>query len=198
MTALVDALDTWVLRCDSRKMELYRFRDGVMDLVQQHQLTEPVDPVTHVSFEYDVVVAEWICNLDVELVHIRHLAWHSLSLPQIAKAAGKKVLFSFHDYYALCPTIKLLDEAGTFCEGRCTASQGQCQPELWPADALPPLKDKWVHIWREKFTRVLACCDGFVTTSESARARILEAFPGLPADRFWVIPHGRDFPEMQN
>jgi GT2 family glycosyltransferase/glycosyltransferase involved in cell wall biosynthesis len=197
MAALGDALDTWVLRCDSRVLELSHFRDGLLHIVSQHRLEEPVDPITHVSFEYDVVVAEWIRNLDVELVHIRHLGWHSLSLPQIARSAGTKVVFSFHDFYTLSPTVKLLDDTNTFCGGRCTASQGDCSIELWPQDALPWLKNGWVHVWREKFARALVHCDSFITTSDSARARILEAIPELPADRFQVIPHGRDFPKFE-
>lgn len=197
MAALGDALDTWVLRCDSRVLELSHFREGMLHVVRQHRLDEPVDPVTHVSFEYDAVVSEWIRNLDAELVHIRHLGWHSVSLPQIARAAGTKIVFSFHDFYTLCPTIKLLDDTNTFCGGRCTASQGDCRIELWPHDALPRLKNGWVHVWREKFARALVHCDAFVTTSDSARARILEAMPELPADRFSVIPHGRDFTKLK-
>ena len=35
-----------------------------------------------------------------------------------------------------------------------------------------------------------------MTTSDSARALILSAMPGIEAKRFHVIPHGRDFPEF--
>ena len=39
-----------------------------------------------------------------------------------AKARGCRVVTSFHDFYTLCPTVKLLDERQVFCAGRCTAT----------------------------------------------------------------------------
>ena len=139
------------------------------------------------------MVSQWLLRLDPYIVHISHLGWHGLALPQIAKALGKKVVFSFHDFYALCPSVKLLDDAMQFCGGTCTSQDGYCRAELWPKGALPELKHKWVHIWRQRFAEALAPCDAFVTTSPSARARILEHMPSVPSGRFKVIPHGRDF-----
>lgn len=40
-------------------------------------------------------------------------------------------------------------------------------------------------------------CDAFITTSESARALILQHLPSIPPERFLVIPHGRDFHKFQ-
>ena len=71
-----------------------------------------------------------------------------------------------------------------------------CRAELWDPDSLPPLKNSWVHVWRRLFDDALRVCDAFVTTSDSARARILTHLPGIDPDRFHVIPHGRSFTEM--
>ena len=165
--------------------------------LRRHRLAEPLEPVRHSSGEYDAVVRDWVREIGPEIVHIRHLVWHSLSLPRIAKDLGCGVVFSFHDFYTICPTVKLLDENNVYCGGACTASAGECQAELWPADSLPPLKGRWVDFWKDRFAQVLQDCDAFVTTSDSARARILSRLPGIDPARFHVIPHGRSFTAMQ-
>jgi len=197
MGALDDALETWVLRCSSRVLELSRYEDGTMMTVRKHTLSEAIEPANHRSSEYDAVVAEWLRWLDVDIVHIRHLGWHSLSLPALAKKSGARVFYSLHDFYTLCPSLKLLDENNTFCGGKCTATNGTCQIELWNADALPDIKNSWIHQWRDKMAKAIECCDGFITTSPSARQRVLEHLPSIPEDRFHVIPHGRDFARFE-
>lgn len=193
MGALDDAYETWVLQCSSRQMELSRYESGRLKAVSTHFLAEAIEPKTHKSTEYDDVAGEWLEWLGAEVVHIRHLAWHSLSLPRLAKLSGAKVIYSLHDFYTLCPALKLLDENKVFCGGACTASGGSCQAVLWQPDQFPDLKNAWVHRWREMMTDAISVCDAFVTTSDSARTRILEHMPSIPAEKFHVIPHGRDF-----
>ena len=197
MTGLSDAVDGWILRCDSKMLELRQMIDGEDRVHRTHILAEPVDPISHRSMEYEAVVTAWLLELDADIVHIRHLGWHSLMLPKIAKNLGQKVLFSFHDFYTLCPTVKLLDGDNGFCGGSCTSSERECRAELWPEGSLPPLKNQWVHHWRDRFAAALEPCDGFITTSHSAHQRIAAALPSVPVDRFAVIPHGRDFDEFQ-
>jgi len=196
MKALDDAVDGWLLRCDSHILELSRLVEGRMVTLRQHRLTEAVDPILHRSTEYDAVVTSWLTVLDPDILHMRHLGWHSLSLPRIARELDIRTVFSFHDFYTLCPTVKLIDAEQRFCGGTCTAGQGDCKAELWPENSLPRLRDGWVHTWRQRFSEALSQCDAFITTSESARARILSHLPGVSAEQFSVIPHGRDFPEF--
>lgn len=196
MRGLSGDVDGWVLRCDSKTILLSHMEGDALNIHFRHDLKDPIEPISHSSDEYDSIVSQWILSIDPDIVHIRHLGWHSASLPAIVKNLGKKSIFSFHDYYTLCPTIKLLDENKVFCGGTCTASAGQCSVELWPQETFPELKHKWVHIWRDRFAQALGHCDAFVTTAQSARARILAHMPNLAPDRISVIPHGRDFPQF--
>lgn len=198
MLALSQKVEPWLLHCDSNIISLYRVYDKKPDeLVKQYQLQESIEPLTHTSLEYDRVVKKWILDIDFEFVHIRHLAWHSLSLPKIAHECGARVIYSFHDFYTLCPTIKLLDENKIYCNGNCTSTNGECKPELWPKDSFPYLKDNWVHEWRTMFTKALNYCDAFVTTHASVRQTILNHID-IPQDKFFVIPHGRNFDKFYN
>ena len=194
MEALSGSFEGWVLRCDSKMLELSRMNEnGKTSFVRSRKLQEPVDPLTHASSEYDALVSDWLQEFDFDLVHIRHLGWHGLSLPRLARQLGKKVVYSFHDYYALSSTFKLIDDEGVFL-GNTFLDEGSIYREsLWPKDALPAPCGNWLSFWRERFQDALEYCDAFVTTADSARRLILDAMPRLPDDRFVVIPHGRDF-----
>lgn len=198
MDALGETFECLVLRCDSRKLELSQYRNGKTEVLRSHQLGDAIEPLTHRSGEYDAVVSHWLAELDIDIVHIRHLGWHSLSLPELGKRAGARVVFSFHDFYALCPSLKLLDDNDGFCGGTCTAGDGMCNVELWSGVSLPPLKNRWVHYWRARMEQALSFCDAFVTTSPAARDRIARAMPSLPDARFHVIPHGRNFDRFED
>lgn len=198
MRALGSNIEPWLLHCDSQTMRLYRVAAfGPDTLVHQHMLSEPVEPLTHVSHEYDRVIQRWLAAYDFAVMHIRHLAWHSLNLPRLAQVEGVRVIKSFHDFYAACPTVKLLDENNVYCAGQCTNTKGTCQPELWQAagqqPVLPALKHHWVYHWREQFVeKVVPYCDQFVTTHASVKETLLPLLK-LPAENFHIIPHGRDF-----
>lgn len=192
MNGVSGSLDTYVLRCDSRTLTLYRFNGAYVELAS-HDLDEPIKAFPHRSVEYDSVVREWLVAYDIDLVHIRHIGWHGLGLIDEAAALDIPIVFSFHDFYAVCPTIKLLDNNKKYCAGRCTPGTGRCAMELWNTEDYPSLKNQAVFEWRRQLRPVLEKCAAFVTTSESARKQLVDAYPFLRSRRFEVIPHGRDF-----
>lgn len=198
MRALAGRFETFVLRCNARVIELMSFSNGHYVHLDVYILENPLTAFPHRSTEYDSVIASWLLRHGIDLVHIRHIGWHGLGLVEGAKALGLPVVFSFHDFYTICPTVKLLDQDHVFCGGRCTASPGDCHYELWPAGGLPPLKAAAVHDWRRQMAPVLAACDMFVTTTPSARRLEIDAFPLLADRPFAVVPHGRDFPSFEN
>lgn len=195
MLGLTGTFDCWLLRCDSRMLELSHLIDGQIQSVTTHKLERPIDPITHRSIEYDRVVESWLAFYDIELMHIRHLAWHSLNLPALAKRHQITVVHSFHDFYALCPSVNLVND-GTFCGGDCSQIHGSCEQVLWSESVMPPVNQPWVAQWRARYQKAVSYSDAFVTTSDAARDRLLAYLPGIPADKFFVIPHGRDFQRM--
>lgn len=197
MRGLSDRYHPFLLHCDRQTITLYDSSRDPFTICEQLRLTIPIDPLSHRSNEYDQIIGGILVKYAIELLHIRHIAWHSLNLPWIAKQLGIPVVFSFHDFYTICPTVNLLDERHQFCAGRCTATQGQCQVVLWSAAELPALKHQWIQTWQRQMAEMLQFVDAFVTTSESAKAQIQTIYP-LAQVPFWVIPHGRDFPDFQS
>jgi glycosyltransferase involved in cell wall biosynthesis len=197
MEALAGRTDCYLLRCDSKGVSLLRWSGEGAKLLRHVRLPKRLEPFPHVDDNYDRVVAGWLAEYQFDIVHIRHLVWHSLSLPRLAKAFGIPVVFSFHDFYTICPTIRLTDENDVFCGGTCTATTGQCKHELWKTKKFPPLKNAAVHRWREAMAPMLAACDAFVTTSPSTRDLIQRFFPVTRQKPFPIIGHGRDFEEFE-
>lgn len=193
MRALEDRYEPWLLRSDGRELSLRRLSDGRLEEVSAHPLARPLLLPLHRSAEYDAIVADLLLRHAIELVHIRHLAWHGLDLPRVARALGIPAVLSLHDYYLACPTVKLLDGALRHCGGRCDGAEGACRAELWPAADVPPLRDAFIHRWREMTGAALAACDALVTTSAAARDVLLAALPALAEADLRLIPHGRSF-----
>ncbi|MGB6087414.1 glycosyltransferase family 2 protein, partial [Parvibaculum sp.] len=197
MQALDDRVEAFVLRCNATILTLSHFRDGVYTEVERHILSNPLKAFPHRSDEYDAVVGEWMVRYAIELVHVRHIGWHGLGLIEVAKTLGRPVVFSFHDFYTVCPTVKLLDDKNEYCGGVCTASRGECRHELWPSRGFPALKGAAITQWRTSMEEVLKLCDVFITTAESAKEIISRTYPFLRERPFHVIPHGRDFDRFE-
>lgn len=198
MGALESDTECLVLRCNSRVVSLELHAEGIETSLERHVLDQPLEAFPHRGREYDRVVASWLVRYDIELMHVRHIAWHGLGLLNCAKTLGVPVVFSFHDFYTVCPTVKLLDADQRFCGGRCTPSDEECQHDLWPKGALPPLKHRAIKAWQREFGQALAECDAFVTTTPSARDYLRDIYPFLWQRDFRVIPHGRDFGDMRD
>lgn len=193
MNGVKDRYDPYLFVCDGEEMQLFHGDDE--QPLARHVLERPIDPVLHASEEYGEVIRSWLVRHAIELVHIRHLAWHGLDLPQLCAELGIPSVFSFHDFYMVCPSVKLIDENMKPCAGTCTPTPGPCVSELWSDARMPLLKHDYVRVWRQRSNEVLAPCAAFVTTSESAAGILRRSFPDL-GSRLKVIPHGRTFPRF--
>jgi glycosyltransferase involved in cell wall biosynthesis len=189
-------IECFVLRCAGLHLVLYLFQKGIYVPLERHRLEQPVPAFSHRLADYDSVVAQWLADYRIDLVHVRHLAWQGLGLMDVACQLDIPVVYSFHDYYSVCPSVKLLDENSRFCGGRCTVSRGECHQELWPNNAVLPLKHESVYQWQRQFAGALGLCDGFVTTSAQVRDITRDVFPAIGDKPFALISHGRDFQEL--
>nr|WP_175802021.1 glycosyltransferase [Burkholderia anthina] len=196
MQSLIDRVESFVLRCNSRRMSLMYYQNGEYIEMETHILSKEITAFPHRSEEYDVVISHWLVKYAIEIVHVRHIAWHGFGLIEQAKKLELPVVFSFHDFYTICPTVNLLDETNKYCAGSCTASSGQCKHSLWTEPDFPPLKNNAIKQWRVMFENLLRKCDAFVTTAQSAKDLLVKNYPFLSGRPFDVVPHGRNFVEF--
>jgi len=196
MHAVADDYDCYALWCDRNVIEVLQADGTGYRTLQRYPLTEPVRFATHVSGEYDDIVRSVLADWGIDLLHIRHLAWHSLNLVEVARSLDIPAIYSFHDFYSVCPSFTLVDEEGTYHP---TGVTGNVRNPLWRKDSTDTgMNEAWLAHWQQRMQRVLAGCDAFVTTCQSAKEIACNALPVL-AERssdFHVIPHGRDFGEF--
>jgi len=193
MRAVSDKYSCYLLRCDRLSIYLSVLINGELETLKEVQLKEQINVIEHRSEEYDAIVSDILYKYKIELLHIRHIAWHSLNLPLIAKSLGIPVVYSMHDFYSICPTVTLSNESGKYCSGICNKNGKDCKIALWDDNAIVNLKNNYIYRWREQFTEFLSYCDAIITTDESAKTQIISVYPQL-ADKFSIIPHGRNFP----
>lgn len=189
MKAVSRRYDCFLLRSDSMELTLSRLVDGRLIEVEKIRLSHPITPVPHTSAEYDRFVADMMYRHSIDMLHVRHVAWHGLGLAAAAKALQIPVVFSVHDFYSLCPSVNLMSDQSRYCG---PGEQGARISPLWPSHAAP---DGFVPRWRRMMRGFLEGCDAFVTTAPSAAALFSEVYPEH-GERLRVIPHGRDFPEL--
>lgn len=198
MQALSDGYDCYALYCDRRSIEVLQAEDGGYGLVERYPLSEPIRFAVHTSAEYDELFKFILLRYGIDCVHIRHLAWHSLNLVDMARSVGVPVVHSFHDFYAICPTVNLVDDEGVFWPRGVT---GTAANPLWRDDpTATPMTAGQLQSWQQRMQHALAGCSAFVTTCRSAKDLLLQALPTLAqrAADFHVIPHGRDFPHFDH
>ena len=195
MLAMRGHFECLLLRCDASVVTLSRLVDNELRQIEAHKLPSTIDPVSHRSEHYDRIVLNMLYRHSIELLHIRHVAWHGLGLAESAKALGIPVVYSMHDFYSLCPSLNLLDDQLRHCGAVCTSGEGNCQPSLWPRGSMPVLKHRFIGRWQEMFGQFIDKCDQLITTAASAAATISRIYPQAEG-KLAVIPHGRDFAEM--
>jgi GT2 family glycosyltransferase len=194
MGALVDRYEPYLLTSDTKRLELSRVATDGVELIERWSLPERLRTDQFSQPTYRATLADILTREGIDLVHIRVLLAHTFDLPSVAHALGIPVVLSFHDYFLVCPTFHLLDDANRFCGGVCTPGDGDCPIRSDWVRGVPHLKHSWVKVWQQAVARMLDDCDAFVTTSPTARDIYRRAYPGLAEAPFHVIEHGRDLP----
>ncbi|MBD8577735.1 glycosyltransferase [Pseudomonas syringae] len=192
MSTIQNDYEPYLLLCSTGTLRIFKIQGATRIEVESIQLLHPVMPIQHDSDSYKREITDVLQRYSFELIHIRHIGRHGLSIIPIAKSLNIKVIFSLHDFYTVCPNVKLLDAENRFCGGKCTSGDNDCNVELWDHRFTPKLKHGWIHSWRTIFQRVLSSCDVLITTSPYARDLIKSIYK-IKDVRFDVIPHARDF-----
>ena len=144
-------------------------------------------------------VLEDICeSFAVDLVNINHLLGGGPEVIELLAELELPVIFSFHDFYSICPTAHLVDNNGVHCGGVCTNGEGECPVnQEFIRGKVPTLKHNYVYQHRERMNSVLALCAAFTVPSFMARNRLVESMDSVKESSFHVIPHGSDLKRVQ-
>lgn len=127
---------------------------------------------------------------EIDLVHIHHTYSLTLDLYYAAKDRGLPLIATLHDFYTICPTIKLLENDEQLCIGR--ENPETCRKCLQNLYQVAPATDL-ISKWRTEHIKALMLCDTIVVPSYDTK-RIFELYYTQLLGRIVVIPHGYDKP----
>lgn len=185
--------EVFMLTSNASQMKLYTVTGGVLELLHIWELRNKWDISNFYVSEYADIYFDVICNLHIDLIHIRHLFKHSFDVVDIADCLGIPVIMSFHDFYFVCPTINLVNSDNKYCNGVCRECDSNCRINSGLIKIDYPINKWTLGIWRKEVKNILSKIRAFVTTSEYTRNIYLKIYPNIE-EEFFVIEHGRDFP----
>lgn len=199
--ALEGSFESFLLICDGRQMKLLDATRPGSAPIREHVVSDFVPLEPHFLAEYDDTLVDWILDLGIEIVHVRHILRGSAGFFPRLRALHIPVVFSFHDYYAANPSFKLLDSRKRFHPEGVADEETRFGDWMPGTPGGPLLEPGFVEAWKRRFeTRIAPFCGAFVTTSPDAKSRLQSLLPVLRDrdDDFRVIPHGRDFPVFES
>lgn len=193
MNHVQNEYDCWILISDGKNLFLEHFISGNSVLVAKWENKKTITAENFYLHEFRNIYFNVVANLNIDIIHIRHLIKHTFDLPKIAKNLNIPVLLSFHDFYFICPSYNLLDDKNEYCRGICSESgNGKCQKPMKNIVKINDLK-KFNKKWKNESLKLFSNVNYFITTSEIVKKTFLNAFPTMNTDSFVVIEHGRDF-----
>lgn len=122
----------------------------------------------------------------IEQIHIHHTDSLSLELFYVAEERKIPIITTLHDYYFICPNVKMLDCKNRLCIGK--ENQVTCEMCLKTNFQLSEQVD-YLTLWRKKSKEVLQKSVQIVVPSKSAEEIISSYFPELK-EKLCVIAHG--------
>lgn len=191
--ALASSVQSFILRSDGKTASLYRSNhdDFNMKHLGSWNLGDQVSAVSHRSDDYDRLILDIVYRHAIDVIHVEHSVWQSLSFVDHVHSLGVPVIASLHDFYTVCPSYNLLDNQGVYCGGVCTSSDGDCSVEIWGAGQMPRLKSAYILEWQRKFGEFFARIDRAIAPSASTAKIVSSVYPELEG-KVQIIEHGQD------
>ena len=124
----------------------------------------------------------------IELIHVHHVISTSFDIFYIAEEYGIPVVLTAHDFYFICPGIKLLNNKNEVCTN--DVSMEKCKDCLFECFGITHKID-YMPLWREKCKAVLDICSEIVVPDRSAEEIFFKYYPEI-SKKIRVIEHGYD------
>ena len=97
------------------------------------------------------------------------------------------IFTTLHDYYCVCPNVKLLDEKNHVC---CYSMRHDCKICLKKQQGIAETID-YIKVWRSHYASVLNMSEKVMIPSKSAEEIVIRYYPDLK-DRIIIVEHGQE------
>jgi glycosyltransferase involved in cell wall biosynthesis len=137
-------------------------------------------------------------------VHVNHLVFARplAGWPERLRrlSATCRLHMVVHDFFAVCPSVNLLDHRGRYCGIPEPSACDTCLSRLADsaeatefsrlfAGKYPEVRSAGIGPWRKTWLEILGLMDTVVFPSASTRDLFRKAYPGLDPERCRVVPH---------
>lgn len=95
------------------------------------------------TFNRDIKIL--IDTLKIDLIHIHHLKHMYLDIFKVAKERSIPVIYTLHDFYSICPSVKLFNKETFLCNYANAAGCGSCIAKTFN------LNINFIPLWRKEF-----------------------------------------------
>jgi len=129
---------------------------------------------------------EILAAFSIDMVHVHHIMGLSFDIFETAKEMGIPLVLSMHDFYYVCPTLKLMENGTRYCAGFGENCVECLRTQLGYTDQVV-----YLGAWREKCRQAMGLCDALIAPSNAVKEIYTAVYPDL-GERIRVIPHGMD------
>jgi glycosyltransferase involved in cell wall biosynthesis len=198
MLAIANDNRCLLLKTDVSEWLLYEVLNGKLKLSFRFGFAEPWRLDTEPGKDRLAALKDICESFSVDLVNIHHLLCSGPEIMDLFARLNVPVVFSFHDYYCLCPTAHLIDNHGRNCGGTCTTGTSDCPlGKTFFREPLPVLKHRYVHEHRKRMESGLAHCQAYTAPSRASMSVLNRSLSTLKPEDFHIIEHGRDLDRKQ-
>lgn len=183
---LVEQLkDVYHLYVLARDEEFIRLTDyGEEKKLYKFPVGELTEEILFFDEKIKNVLERIVTGFQIDLVHIHHTVNLSFDVFQVVKNHNIPMVCTIHDFYYICPSIKLLDETMHFCsEPKHMGDCKKCLREKFGRD------ENFLKQWQGEARKMLSYAEELFFPSQSAR-EIMESFYPELSGKMRVIPHG--------
>lgn len=187
---------SFLLKTGKKEWKIYEYINN--EIACKHKYDFKIDwkEIVDINNERKAALDDIYNKLNPTLIHLRVLIGNGPYLIDFFKDKKLPVVFSFHDFSAICPNIQLINN-GKFCYGDCELHhhQNDCHySKSWFGNKRR-LRGVFRYNWAERVAESLSKCDAYIVTSNYTKEIILKNYPMLNPEKFHNIEHGRDFEE---
>lgn len=131
--------------------------------------------------------------LGIDLVHIHHVMWMTLDIFHVAQKNRIPIVLSVHDFYFMCPVLKMIDPQGEPCnKDSCYYNCDKC------LSANKKVRDgkKYLAKRYKEYKSAIELTAKIVFPSREAQDMMCQYYPEI-AQRASVIGHGIRLPQSR-
>ncbi len=125
-------------------------------------------------------------TFQINLIHVHHVLGVSMEIFYAGNNLGLPIVTTLHDYYYLCPNVKMINYKNELCIDKRTPEM--CRTCLNNRFAINE-HINFIHAWQSECEKILAMSERLIVPSSSAEKLYVQYYPELK-NKMQVVEHG--------